>query len=651
MKTRLVDWLAGRSKKAHRVGYYFTADQRRVSKEWVDHWRPYQPATGNYYAFQSDHTAVKAWLDSLPQNQNPSTVIAEINPKTKQNAFHHVLSTNSFRVDDGDQSGNYITSDSFFILHGDIPNNNVTEYHHYWAGNWNTEGDVPNVKTNKWIEIHNGLLGRRKLKSRAEQQNAETTNENEALVLAELLSRFDNDNELETALLLRDENGNTPLFCAYKYKNNTASFAPLLDRIKTMSEDRKRRLFFQHNENGKTVIHQFFSGSQWKNVEIHDHSVFKQALCQQDLEGNTPLHDVFLNNNRLSMIKSLCAELKSEQKPEQTQTANGEEPPPYEAKSSTEKNIDKAFCQNLTRYNPLHLACQQPSNRQKNNVMIFTLLLSLLSESARFAKLKEKDGNGCTPLHHAIRTGNYDIVKAALEKLNPEQKKEIAMIGNKQYQTLLHYACRYGNYDIVRLIFDTLGPQEVVNTRCRQPSLDLRVLASNNKNISLSNFDDILCSSNDVLFNLFYYFVQTCGDGKSQNFLDRINDFDQCLREREQKDPPTFSVGNSKFRATDYGLFKGSERYYQMRVNLQKVTEQHVATFRTFLKTQTSDKARLVAKHLDPTKNLAEMISPPGLFEQMRRKASSLFLGSSARSPSPTATQTEGSSALSQRRN
>lgn len=531
----------------------------------------YYPS-GLYHWFSWDAHNV-ALGDAWKQSADKSRVISEIDSATGQNAFHCVFST-PLCQQSVESKDYYISSAEGKRL--------ITN------GQWKlyAQGSLGRGK----IAEHSSLLKENKITSvNDEEKNFRRDIKTD--LINSFLGHFTGDQLIEAFLQKDKPRGNTPLF--YVFQDPWQMDVRLLyNRISAMKKSNPsdvKKLFLEGNQEGKTLVHVFFSNPAWENwkwiTDMLDPDSIKEALCQKDGKGNTPLHDLCLLRKEIKMDffeKAVAAMSATNNKDEAALEQKG--------KSGVSRDF---FPDNHDLANPLHYFCQRTPSHANLTVLSRALKIPGLSGQ----KIMRHDRFGMTPVHYAIRSGNFDLAICLLNFLHSQDRYDLLTMKYKnQQETLLHYICQHGNQTILDKAITILGPLELYNI---QKALPLKARPEN-ANLTQKNLDDTI-KTNSRLFDVFDYFAGTYqGDSfehakkQSADFNDRFVDFCDWLAAFQMNKP--LPLASDKFLAKTHGFSfsvfghdvkltrGGSETYHSLRAFLgNNVTRAELEDFVTFL--------------------------------------------------------------------
>ncbi len=585
----MIKWLMETPRVSH-LGNYFLEDQpihRGCNSHDINF-------SGSYYQFELDAVAITNRI-----NQEYKGIIAKknavsaIDPKSEQHALHYVLSNDLCSPTTDIPCTilrEYVTQS--------IKDNNTRYYVDLYSKSADCQckkGKLCDVCVKKYESLKDILKKSKDIYHALKNEGRlfstkQLIQDSKSSIIEALIKPFeDDDTALMTQLLLaHDKQGNTPLYYAYtKLPGDKKDFKLLLDRVKLLKNDQdKWNLLKEAHQHNETVVHAMVA--YWQNldyeIECFGTNLIRNAMTMTNGDGSTPFHAVLANPQPLSMIEAMC-KLFSEPSPQEEKNCN---------------ILDAVFCQNHQGLNPLHLLCQLDSKNPDKNDKIFTEWLKIMPIDFCEQKLMEKDNNGCTPLHYAIKSGNDVLVRKILNLHNaPEDKNEnqsvfyktITMIEDKYHETALHYACRYGSRETLNQIVEALGPKNLYDIRCR--SNLYKFIPSHHH---FSNFDfTTAINKHNHLFNCFDYFEKnhfehSWFNGKGY-YNDRINDFCNCFAAMEsalKNTRPIFlKPATIDFTKEGCGLFF-KDPYPGLRAALQHVTNKELEEFKAFIKEKSS---------------------------------------------------------------
>ncbi len=583
----LSTWLRKTSKNADSVGHYYYEQRSRDDHVLHDY--------RHYYAFWLRDVHVRRQINQYSEILEKQGYITKKDPETGQNAFHTLfLEKELFTFPSSYNNDDYV-----------IFTSNAQERIKKCQKNNGSKKACKSLTT-----LHQELLEAKELLPLKDFKPIDQANRVLALVVEPFKDKSANE-QLTQALLAKDKQGNTALFYFCTYYDNNKNYTPLVNRISQLNLEQKKRLLYELNQNGKTVLHKFaehFAFVPCKN--IFDEKAIKEGLCSRDTVNlDTPLHttlkrDDYLErggvydgrNRRTVWVESICR-LAQEQLQE-------------------EKNsvlyLENLFCQNRQRLNPLHLLCQlSPS---EDNLPLLQKMLGILTlpkpgnsheekkhedtadEEAEWAvvnmhvadketsvtvsappqrplhmrKLMERDELGCTPLHYAIKTCNTALVEEILKCLNGELLLNMV---DKDGKTVLHYACQYGDRATQEQIVKAVGPLGVYLTR--------------RSKVGLANSTESVVEDVNRLFNAFDYFVNA--KVHDQDFTDRLEDFYKCVRaienarESGSNNMVMLPEENANFLSKGRGIRKTTEGYHTLRTHFPRVTLKEAQEFKIFI--------------------------------------------------------------------
>lgn len=557
----LVRWL--RENKTAYYGNYFQA------KSYY--------AVGKYLAFARCSTNIAAEMDK--QWKTPAAkrlAIAAIDPQTRKNAFHEVFLENLFSTTMA------LNPQDYFMSYVDANAKKRAAEGSLWI--------AADLDAN--VAEHTNLLQQGKL---TQNQPGQTFLKNNlTATVSLLLAPFANtatenhDEAFMSAFLQPDSSGNTPFFYACQKLSTEMDFTALLTRINQLSPDNKKKLYFASNQDGKTIMHLVLKnwgipGGLTEEITILGPDLAKEAICQKDKVGNTPLHELFQHREQPSVdfVHIICELIKPSQSvnaPEQKQDKlqssflSAQRPRAFsEEKQIHNPFLDNLLCKNLAGLNPLHLLCQRKLS--EDNITMFNDLAKVLPGNLLADKIMEQDKDKMTPLHYAIRSGNISLAKRMLDRLRPAQQKEIMGV-------MLQDVCRYGNPDLLEKAIEIIGPLKLYRIRSASP------LKACGSNLHLSqNSIDVIIKKHNKLFDLFDYFVKTY-DSTSADFSSRFKDFCNCFAAIQAglKMPAENADFYAKKRGFGIFAWNSSETYHQLRFSLSdNVTMEERADFIAFL--------------------------------------------------------------------
>lgn len=517
--------------------------------------------TGAYYQYEGSSEFVQQINQHKSLIAQKQTII-EREDKTLQNSFHYLFSNEIFSSSSG-------IKDEYCVSSIDTPSVVVTSKVSFATRTCScytceAANEKDDAFLTKLYRSHKSMLEHKRL-----NKVSETIQQEKEKILSALLSPFQKDDEgLMQALLAKDINKQTPLFCAFKNRNSL--LGSILERIKLLKDVYKEQLLLERNTDDKSLAHIILL--RYPNVEemikLFGEQAFLQAMLQTDKDGNKILYDVLkADANRSGKIKCVANLLEITKSVEVKDAADIQE---------------NLFCQNRDGLNPFHLLCQESKNFDES-LEIAQSFMQMLPETMLPLKLMERDNLGYTPIHHAIKNGNFTLARSLLVCLNKLDKKLICGIEDSQHETPLHFACRYGDNQMLRFVIESLGPAEFY--RIRKQSPNLMELVKANKRLSESDFNSMMYRHN-ILFNCFDYFEKNYSS--SSNFVLRLSDFRTCysiLDGSKSKRFVTLPAENPAFYAKSHlgGLFKGSEKYHELRAKLNTVTQEEMDEFRLFL--------------------------------------------------------------------
>ncbi|HSW68852.1 MAG TPA: hypothetical protein VLI69_01670 [Gammaproteobacteria bacterium] len=249
-------------------------------------------------------------------------------------------------------------------------------------------------------------------------------------------------------------------------------------------------------------------------------------------------------------------------------------------------SFDRLFAQNTQDLmNPWHLlAKREDISSHPQCCSLFETLSRLLPGNLCVEKILEKDKKGLTPLHHAIKSRNFELAVKMLDFLNPDQRKEIFAIQHNKNETLLHYICQHGDAHFLGFVLQILGHKEFYKIHRQLP---LKHYAAN-LSIHKNDFEQIM-KKYTTLPDFFAYFEKKfdpkkIGQEQSEDYKNRLQDFFDCLT-AIQKDI-SLPAAKASFSAKTYGFgkfqFQGSQEYLEMRLSLDQVKKGELNQFIEF---------------------------------------------------------------------
>jgi len=182
-------------------------------------------------------------------------------------------------------------------------------------------------------------------------------------------------------------------------------------------------------------------------------------------------------------------------------------------------------------------------------------------------KMMEQDNLGNTPLVYAIQANEHNIVEAIFKDLTPQEKSQVAKIANKKQETSLHFARQYGDERMLEMITGALGITELHHIQKNSSNLPKTSLSDK---MTPEAYENKINALGNVMRTIDY-FIKTKID---KDYNARLNDFIECLEARVNGLP--LPIENEKFKAKKHVIYKGSERYHNLRKGFIHITQAEI---------------------------------------------------------------------------
>lgn len=486
--------------------------------------------------------------------------IAEIDVSTGQNLLHFVFEQDLFQYSKEQGS----------------------QYHLFKK---DTDGVLTSFNTNNrsWKDYHDNYektlkAGKLKIvRDVAESNTSQLFKAIASLFHVEALKQA-GDEALMKDLLTLDNQGNTPLFYAFKKKRCTVG-GLLFERIGKFDEPCKEKLMQVRNENGRSILHEsiaHYSQITAYPIRYFGENAVRRAFWIVDNKGNTPFHEIFLDKiTYLNMVEFIVKLVKT---PETYRAPDCHGSQVLQNLPENPYTIEKLFNKNNDGCNPLHLACNRPA-KNSDDFQVINILLGMLPLESAVNKILEFDNLGCTPLHYALQNGQVNIVNVFLELL---QAQKIQIRSANPSKSFLHYACEYGNSQMLQKVMAFSGLRERYQLLREIPKLT--ELINSNANIQnkkeLVALINLLPGSNKLLDCLNYFE----SDFSNLSFYNiQLQDFYHCVLNIGNKIPlPPLSPW-LETNQPSASLFQEKSPYFHLRKNLQNITEKEVEEFKNLI--------------------------------------------------------------------
>ncbi|HSW93308.1 MAG TPA: hypothetical protein VLJ15_03020, partial [Gammaproteobacteria bacterium] len=436
---------------------------------------------GKYFYFGCCKSAVENYLKEKSLGEKQQAII-EIDPITRRNTFHTLFTTELYPSLTTGPKDYYISWAHWSDLKSLALNDEIS----YWSDNKHYL---------RYKAQHEECIQNNQLTSATNKDYRKNSLSN---LFTFLLSQFEKaDDSLMKAFLQHDERGNTPLFYAFQKYTNEFNYDSLHEFLQKSGTANTGRLYLEPNQYDKTLLHVIFSLSTDDSLEWHmdllDPATIKDAFRAKDQVGNTPLHDLFLLRKKLTntFVEKVCQAIK-------TASENTGKQGEMEQKQD---QLPDYLTVNLDNANPLHYLCQRDPRNEENLSMLKTMLQ--FAGHLKSEKIMQQDKFHMTPVHYAIKSGNFSLAEEMLNRLMGQDQLNLILMKHNKHETLLHFICQYGNPALLEQAILIIGPLKCYEIRKQVP---LKA-SSSNKNLSQEQLESTV-NKYSRLFNTFDYFVE-----------------------------------------------------------------------------------------------------------------------------------------------